>query len=157
MTNGSKKCPYWPIPADVSVHHTFFYRPTDTIKIHFFQILSYSVTIAGNNPFLLMSWFNLDFRESKPMFLSPQFHLNHGQDNLHYESCCGSSLPETSENPTQSSLFTKWELYASLHYCVMRVMRQHQQQNGYPNNKEVYNTCVIVCVFTHTHVALALS
>ena len=44
-------------------------------------------------------------------------------------------IPETSENPT---------LYVPL----------HQQQNGYPNNNEVYNTCVTVCVL---HVALAWS
>ena len=36
-----------------------------------------------------------------------------------------------------------------------------QFQNGYPNNKEVYNICLTVCLFTHTrthtHVALARS
>ncbi len=30
--------------------------------------------------------------------------------------------------------------------CAINV---HQQQNGYPNNKETYNTHVTVCVFTH--------
>ena len=33
-------------------------------------------------PFSSMSRFNLDFMKSKPKFLSPQFHLNHGRDNL---------------------------------------------------------------------------
>ncbi len=30
--------------------------------------------------------------------------------------------------------------------CAINV---HQHQNGYPNNKEMYNTRVTVCVFTH--------
>ena len=52
-------------------------------------------------------WFNLDFRESNPKF--PQFLLNHGRDNPHYEITPTTSLveiPETSENPTHYSLFT---------------------------------------------------
>ena len=52
----------------------------------------------------------------------------------------GVEIPETSENPT---CYAPW----------------HQQQKGYPKNKECVNThtCVTVCVFTHTNVALARS
>ncbi len=32
--------------------------------------------------------------------------------------------------------------------CAINVTL-HQHQNGYPNNKEMYNTRVTVCVFTH--------
>ena len=39
-----------------------------------------------------MSRFTLDFRESKPQFLSPPILLNHGRDNPHYEK---KEVPET--------------------------------------------------------------
>ena len=52
--------------------------------------------------------------------------------------------PTTSENMTQSSLFTKWELYASLR-IVLRVMRR----TVIPITKK-YNNCITVCVFKHT-------
>ena len=69
--------------------------------------------------------------------------------------------PETSENLTQSSLFTECKLYARIRYCVACYAPLHQQQNGYPNNtKSVQH---LQCVYshththTHTHVALARS
>ena len=71
-------------------------------------------TIPGNNPFLLHVAVQYGLQGVRAIVPFPQLLLNHGRDNPHYESCCG---PETSENPTQSSLFTKWELYASLRYC----------------------------------------
>ena len=42
-----------------------------------------------------------------------------------------------------------------LPYCVVCYAPQHQQQNGYPNNKEVYNTCVSVRIHTHARTAVA--
>ena len=78
--------------------------------------------------------FSLDFRESKPKFLSPNSFSTMAEIT---PTTSLMEIPETSENPTQSSLLTKCKLYAS---------------NGYPNNKEVYkevNICATVCLFTH--------
>ena len=54
---------------------------------------------------------------------------NHGWDNPHYSIVV--EIPET----WATTCYAPW----------------HQQQNGYPNNKEVYNTWVRVCVITHTN------
>ena len=78
-------------------------------------------TFAANNPFLLHVVVHV-LEGVKAKVPSPQFILNLGWDNPQYESRCRNTRDES---PT---------CYAP----------SHQQQNGYPNNKEVYNTCVTV-------------
>ena len=63
-----------------------------------------------------MSRFNLD-RESKPKFLSPNYFSTMAE--ITPTTSVVVELPETSENPTKASLFTKWELYANLTLCCV--------------------------------------
>ena len=57
-------------------------------------------------PFSSMSWFNLDFRESKPKFLSPNYFSTMAEITPHhYESLLVVFTMRESENPTQSLRF----------------------------------------------------
>ena len=72
--------------------------------------------IAGNNPFLLHDVVQSGFQGVKAKFPFPQSFSTMAEITP-TESLVG-EVPETSENPMQSSLFTKWEVYASLRHCV---------------------------------------
>ena len=79
-----------------------------------------------------MSRFNLDFRESNPKFLSPNSFLTMAE--ITPTTSLVEEAPETSENPTQSSLFPKWELYANLTLCIL----MHHQQRSHVRSSLSY-------------------
>ena len=70
------------------------------------------------------------FRESKTKFLTPNSFSTMAEITPTMSLVV--EIPETSEDPT----------------CYVP---RHQQHNGYPNNKEVYNTLVFVFTHTDTH------
>ena len=97
-------------------------------------------------PFSSTSRF-MSFRESKPEFLSPSSFSTMAE--LTPTTSVVVELPETSENPTPSGLFTKRKLHASLPCCVACCTCHNTNSRTVIQITKKCPTLALQCVYSH--------